>query len=139
MNLSKNFTLAEMMRTSSKYENIATAENIANMKALCTYVLQPLRDWYGKSIKVNSGFRSPLVNKSVGGSATSEHKTGHAADITAGSNGENKKLFDYIRDNLEFGQLINEYDYSWIHVSYNPTRQRNEVWEKTSKGYKRLT
>jgi hypothetical protein len=134
MNLSTNFTLDEMTKSSAPYLNRpSTTERIALVQ-LCKNVLQPLRDWYGKRIDVNSGYRSPLVNKHVGGAKNSQHVKGEAADITAGSKEENKKLFDYILENLPHDQVLNEYDYRWIHVSFKTTGNRNEAGKITGKG-----
>ena len=81
-----------------------------------------MREWYGKPIIVNSGYRCEALNKAIGGAKSSQHMLGEAADITVGSKEENEKLFDYIKDNLEFDQLINESDFSWVHVSYREGR-----------------
>ena len=81
-------------------------------------MLDPLREWYGKPVTVNSGYRCPQLNRMVGGAASSQHLKGEAADITAGSKEENRKLFDYIKSHLPFDQLIDEKNYSWVHVSY---------------------
>lgn len=118
MRLSKNFTLDEMIRTSTGISNIPTDKEIENIKMLVENVLQPLRDHMNRPIIVNSGFRSKEVNKAVGGSKTSGHMLGTAADITAGTRTLNKMMYEFIRDNCEFRQLINEYNYSWIHVEY---------------------
>ena len=127
MQLSKNFTLAELTRTSAPYENYPQVKERIALKQLVDNVLQPLRDLYGKPIKVNSGFRSPLVNKHVGSkSENSQHLKGEAADITCGSREENIKLYNLIRDNLPFDQLINEYDFSWVHVSYKVKGNRKQ-------------
>ena len=126
MNLSKNFTLEEMCVTHANIANRPTQDNINNLGLLVREVLQPLRDLVGFSIHVNSGFRSPLVNKSVGGVPTSQHVKGQAADIVSQNN---KLLFDTIHEELLFDQLINEHDYSWIHVSYKSQGNRNEVLE----------
>ena len=75
-------------------------------------------------ITVSSGFRSAVVNKAVGGSSTSQHCKGEAADLQCA---DNKMLFDIIKDNFVFDQLINEHDYSWIHVSLKEYGNRNEV------------
>lgn len=124
MNLTKNFTLKELTKTSSKFDNTPNAEEICRLRVLCEKVLQPTRDEYGKPITVNSGFRSYLVNKDVGGVDASQHRKGEAADISAGSKAENKKLFEIIKTSGDYDQLINEYDYSWVHVSYT-TRRKN--------------
>jgi hypothetical protein len=88
-----------------------------------------LREWYGKPIIVNSGYRCEALNKAIGGAKSSQHMLGEAADITAGSKEENEELFNYIKDNLEFDQLINESDFSWVHVSYREGRLRKQVLE----------
>ena len=82
---------------------------------------------YGKPIVVTSGYRSKAVNNSVNGATSSQHALGEAADISIGSKEENKKLFNLIKDNLPFDQLINEYDYSWVHVSYREGRLRKQI------------
>jgi Ulp1 family protease len=81
---------------------------------------------YGAAIHVNSGYRSPAVNKAVGGVRNSQHSLGEAADITVQSRQGNKKLFEIIRDNLNFDQLINERDFSWIHVSYKSEEENRK-------------
>lgn len=97
--------------------NTPGEEEKRNLIALVMKVLDPLREKYGHPIKVNSAYRSPFVNEKAKGQASSQHVKGQAADITAGSKEENKKLYDLLKD-MDFDQLINEYDYSWIHVSY---------------------
>ncbi len=98
-------------------DNTPTDKAVENMTRLIKVVLDPLREAYGQPITVNSGYRSPALNKAVGGAKNSQHMTGEAADITVGSKEGNKWLFEYIRDNLPYDQLIDEYDYSWVHVS----------------------
>ena len=97
---------------------IPPLQEAGNLKALADNVLDPLREWYGKPITVNSGYRCPQLNRLVGGAASSQHLKGEAADITAGSKEANRKLFDYIKSHLPFDQLIDEKNYSWVHVSY---------------------
>ena len=89
-----------------------------NLEALVENILDPLREKYGKPIKVNSGYRSQELNQVVGGTATSQHTKGEAADITGGSKEENKKLFELIKASGIYDQLIDESNYSWVHVSY---------------------
>lgn len=135
MNLSKNFTLSEL--TSSNAADCYNIENtpgrleLENLKKLCNEILQPIRDKYGKSIYVNSGYRNPKVNRLVGGSSSSQHTLGQAADITVGSKEGNKKLFDLIVQMIKdkeitVGQLIDEKDYKWIHISL-PYRKVNQI------------
>jgi hypothetical protein len=88
---------------------------------------EPLRKWYGKPIKVNSFFRCKELNEAVKGSKTSQHVTGHAIDLSTGSKKENEKLFNWAKDNLEFDQLINEYEFSWVHISYVPDKNRKQI------------
>lgn len=105
--------------TAEKYgiSNTPGTEEKRNLIALVMQVLDPLREKYGRPIKVNSAYRSTFVNKLVSGTETSQHCKGQAADITAGSKEENKKLFDLLKT-MEFDQLIDENDYQWVHVSY---------------------
>jgi hypothetical protein len=107
--------------------NEPNAEQLSNMKRVAELVFEPLRAWYGKPIKINSFFRSEKLNVAVGGAKNSDHKFGRAIDISAGSKVENKKLFDWLKANVEYDQLINEYDYRWIHVSYNINKNRKQV------------
>lgn len=127
----KHFTIEEMTESSTAkakdIDNTPSQEILAKLQKLIEAILDPLREWYGKPIRVNSGYRCEALNKAVDGSNTSQHKLGEAADITAGSKEENKKLFEYIKDNLPFDQLINESDFSWIHVSYREGRLRKQV------------
>jgi len=98
------------------------------MKAVAEQCFEPLRKWYGKPIKINSFYRCPELNEVVKGASNSQHVKGQAIDIDAGSREENKKLFDYIKTNLIYDQVINEYDYSWVHVSFNPGQNRNQAF-----------
>lgn len=130
--ISKNFTLEEMTASGvahlKKIDNTPSPEIRQNIQQLVENTLQPIRDLYGQPITVNSGYRSPKLNKAVGGAATSRHLQGKAADITAGDSLENKKLFDLIQaSKIPFDQLIDEYDYSWIHISYNERNNRRQV------------
>lgn len=113
---SKYFTYEELTHSNTGLLNIPNAEQLANMQELVTQILDPLRELYGKPITVNSCFRSVLVNKKVGGARTSDHLKGMAADIHCDSN---SLLYKLIRDNFMFKQLINEHDYTWVHVSYD--------------------
>lgn len=127
MNLSKNFTLEEMTDTSTGLPNNPSKKEINNLKLLCENILQPLRDFIGEPITVNSGYRSESVNKEVKGAKNSAHMLGTAADITMNSKDNNKKMFEWIRENCEFRQLINEYDYSWIHIEYRTGDNKKQV------------
>lgn len=98
-------------------DNTPSKDAIENIEALVSKVLDPLREAFGKPVYVRSGYRSVDLNMAVGGVKNSQHLKGEAADITANSREDNQWLFEYIRDNLPFDQLIDEYNYSWVHVS----------------------
>lgn len=103
-----------------------------NLEKLIVNILDPIRSLYGKPIYVNSGFRSESLNKAVGGAKNSQHMDGKAADITGGSREENKKIWDVIlflfqEGDIEFDQLIDENNLSWIHISYNEDNNRGEI------------
>ena len=87
--------------------------------------LDPLREAWGKPIKVNSGFRCPRLNKEVGGSPSSQHMKGEAADITVGNRADNRRLYHLLTTlHLPVDQAINERDFAWIHLSYGPRHRR---------------
>lgn len=119
----KYFSFKEMIQSdtakSKGIENIPDWEQIDALRTLIEAVLDPLREWYSKSIIINSGFRSEALNSAVGGVSNSFHLYGQAADITAGSREENEKLFNYIKDNLPFTELGWEGNGTWIHVGWN--------------------
>jgi hypothetical protein len=131
MNLSANFSLKELTKSDTAtrlgIDNTPDDETIDNLKTLCDKVLQPVRDHFGKTVTVNSGYRSPESNAAVGGSKTSDHCKGQAADIEI-AGVANADLAQWIMDNLEYTQLILEFytqgipDSGWVHVSYNPDR-----------------
>lgn len=127
----KWFDLTELTHSDTaiakKIDNTPTEEVKKNLENLVKYVLDPLREMYGKPIYVNSGYRSEALNKAVGGSKTSQHVLGMAADIDTRTREGNQELFDLIAKNLSFDQLIDEKDYSWIHVSFDPKRLRNQI------------
>lgn len=128
----KYFTIEDMTKSSTAtakgIDNTPSKDIEAKLQKLIEAVLDLLREWYGKPIRVNSGYRCEALNEAIGSKANnSQHLYGEAADITAGSKEENKKLFEYIKDNLPFDQLINESDFSWIHVSYREGRLRKQV------------
>ena len=128
MNLTGNFTLSEMTKSETALrhdmDNSPDQAAISNLQALAVHVLQPVRDHYGKGVKVNSGFRHPDVNAKVGGSKTSDHCKGMAADIEI-PGVPNAELAEWIRSNLLFTQVILEFytqgvpDSGWVHVSYD--------------------
>ena len=135
MNLSPNFTLSEMTKSETalrhNLDNTPGETEIENLRVLCEHVLQPVRDHYGKGVKVNSGFRHPDVNAAVGGSKTSDHCKGQAADIEI-PGVPNHELAEWIKANLSYTQLILEFytrgipDSGWVHVSYDPANLKKQ-------------
>jgi hypothetical protein len=127
----KYFTLKELTRSATAeakgIDNTPTPEVEKNLTLLVENVLDPLRKLSGKPITVNSGYRCQELNKAVGGSKTSDHVKGFAADITGGSKEENERLFYLIKYNFNFKQLIDEKDFSWVHVSYDPSNLKNQI------------
>lgn len=128
MKISDNFDLEEFVNspTAQKYniDNTPDEQVKNNIIQLVTNILQPIREEWGKPLMVNSGYRCQALNNKVGGSKTSQHLTGDAADITTGNASDNKKLFHIIVDmcqqnKVTYGQLIDEYNYKWLHIS-NP-------------------
>jgi hypothetical protein len=140
--LTKNFSLAEMTKSETALrhgmENNPGPDELNNLLQLCANVLQPIRDHYQKGVKVNSSYRSPDVNAKVGGSRTSDHCRGMAADIEI-PGVPNAELATYIRDNLQFTQLILEFytpgipDSGWVHVSYDDQELKKQVLTATKK------
>jgi nicotinamidase-related amidase len=136
MQLSPNFSLAEMVKSETALrhdmDNTPGEAEIENLKRLAEKVLQPVRDHYGKGVKVNSGFRHPEVNAKVGGSKTSDHCKGQAADIEI-PGVANADLAQWITENLDFTQVILEFytpgipDSGWVHVSFDPANLKKQV------------
>lgn len=140
MNLTKNFTLSEMTKSETALrlglDNQPDETQLANLKVLAEKVLQPVRDHFARGVKVNSALRVPAVNSAVGGSKTSDHCKGQAADIEI-PGVANGVLAQWIADNLEFTQLILEFytpgvpDSGWAHVSYVPDNLKKQVLTAT--------
>jgi uncharacterized protein YcbK (DUF882 family) len=136
MKLTQHFSLEEMTKsqTASRkgIDNTAPPEVVENLKLLCENVLEYVRVRFGKPITVNSGYRGPKLNKAIGGAKNSQHMTGQAADIEIAGI-DNKVLFNWIKDNMEFDQLILEYykegipDSGWVHVSWSSAGNRKQI------------
>ena len=139
MKLSAHLDLSEVTRSESAkrngISNMPTEQHIANFKLLAEKVFEPIRLHFNCPIHISSAYRSEALNKAVGGSSTSQHCTGEAIDVDMDgctSGVTNKMVFDYIKDNLSFDQLIYEFGDSknpdWVHVSYESTgKQRKQV------------
>ena len=131
-NISKHITYDEAVISPTAIragiDNSPNETELRDMKNVANNLFEPIREWYGKPIKINSFFRCAKLNKLVKGSPTSQHVKGEAIDISAGSKAENKNLFDYIvSSGLEFDQLINEYDFTWLHISLRKKANRKQV------------
>lgn len=140
--LTKNFSLAEMVKSETALrhgmDNTPGEEEKENLLRLAANVLQPIRDHYQRGVKVNSGYRSPDVNAKVGGSRTSDHTRGMAADIEI-PGVPNADLASWIKENLSYTQLILEFytpgvpDSGWVHVSFDPANLKKQDLTATRK------
>lgn len=147
MQLSKNLSLSEMMRSESAKKkginNTPTEEHTANMKKLAMNIFQPIREHFNVPIHISSGYRSAALNASIkGASKTSQHSTGEAIDIDMdGTSITNMQIFNWIKNNLVFDQLIYEFgndkNPDWVHVSYESTgKQRKQILKAIKKNGK---
>lgn len=138
MKLSKNLTLSEMTKSQTAtrlgIDNSPTPEHFKNMQILAKNIFQPIRDYFSVPFGVSSGYRSEALNKAIGGSKSSQHCKGEAIDIDRdyGNDPNNSEVFHYIKDNLDYDQLIWEFgteqNPNWVHVSYNTTgKQRGQI------------
>ena len=104
---------------------------LANMKLLAEKIFEPLREWVGGPIRINSFFRCKALNKAIGGSTSSQHCKGQAMDIDdGGCKKTNAEMYEWIKENLDFDQMIWEFgdekNPNWVHVSYvSPEENRN--------------
>jgi len=135
MKLSKNFALSEITHSNTAkrlgIDNEPTETHLQNMQHLVDNLLQPLRDAVGP-IRVSSGYRNPALNRAIGGSRSSQHCKGEALDLQFWEMGEmnNKVIYDWIlQSGLEFDQMINEFDFAWIHISLKAEDNRKQVLE----------
>jgi len=137
MQISKHLSLAEVIRSESAkrhgISNMPKPEHIENFKKLAENVFEPIREHFKRPIHVSSGYRSQALNAVIGGSLSSQHCKGEALDLDMdGTEITNKQVFDYIKDNLHFDQLIWEFgtkdNPDWVHVSYSSSKvQRGEI------------
>jgi len=140
-NISKHITFKEATVTNSGILNLPNEKQLIAMKILAKEVFEPLREHFATPIKINSMFRSAMVNKAIGGSETSQHcaNNGAAVDLDGLGTLTNKMIFDYIKDNLEFDQLIweagTDENPNWVHVSYKLTKNRKQVLRMKNKKY----
>ena len=136
MLLSDNLSLAEAISSATALRkgiaNKPTQQHLLNLKEVALHIFQPCREHFGKPLRVTSGYRSEALNKAIGGSSKSQHSKGEALDMQSTKGYTNKELFMYIKDHLEFDQLIGEFpdnvgEYAWVHCSYKKEGNRGEV------------
>ena len=133
MKLSENFSLLELTKSQTAerkgIDNTPSPTHRDNLKSLCARILQPIRDHFGKVVSVSSGYRSPELCTAIGSKITSQHAKGQAADFEIYGL-SNQELANYIKENLDYDQLILEYwtpespNNGWIHCSYNSEGNR---------------
>ena len=136
MNLSDNLSLAEAIKSATALRkgiaNKPTQSHLINLKEVANNIFQPCREHFGKPLRVTSGYRSEELNKAIGGSSKSQHSKGEALDMQSTKGYTNKELFMFIKDHLNFDQLIGEFpdnvgEYAWVHCSYKKEGNRGEV------------
>jgi hypothetical protein len=134
MNITEHFSMRELTYSQTAIKNgipnIPKDPQVTeNLKTLCEKVLEPLREGMKCAIKISSGYRSPELNKLIGGAKASQHNIGQAVDIDL--DGKNAEVFDYIANNLDFDQMIWEFgddkNPDWVHVSYNAAGNRKQL------------
>lgn len=141
MKLTAHFDLSEFTRSESAkregLDNTPTAEHLENIKILCEKVLEPIRLRFG-SINISSGYRGKMLNHFIGGAVNSDHCLGRAADIDmddVGTGVTNTEVFNYIKDNLDYDQLIWEFGNKekpdWVHVGYRLNENRKQTLRAT--------
>ena len=133
MRLSKNFTLSEITKSNTAkrlgIKNAPNQEHLNNMQILIRDLIQPMRDALGP-IRISSGYRSPVLNRAIGGSNKSQHCKGQAVDIQFWKEGKmcNKEVYDWVlKEGIKFDQMINEFDYAWIHISLRPDNKNRRM------------
>ena len=134
MQLSKNFSLAEMTKSQTAtrmgMDNNPSEDEVENLRLLCERVLQPVRDHFNHTVTISSGYRNEILSRKIGSSSTSQHCAGEAADFEIFGT-PNNEVFNWIKDNLLYDQMILEYwnedepNSGWIHVAYNPDQEEN--------------
>lgn len=135
--ISNHISIAESTRSNTAarlgISNIPDGDTINNMRKVAKKVFEPLREWVGEPIKINSFYRSPDLNTAIGGSKKSQHCKGQAIDIDdTYCSATNAEMFTYIKNNLDFDQLIWEFgdasNPDWVHVSYvSSEKNRNRI------------
>ena len=135
MRLSKNFVLSEITRSNTATRlgitNEPSKKHLENMQVLITELIQPMRNALGP-IRISSGYRSPQLNRAIGGSSKSQHCKGQALDLQFWKDGKmcNQEIYQWVlKSGLQFDQMINEFDFAWIHISLKKEKNRKQVLE----------
>jgi hypothetical protein len=146
MQLSKHLSLAEVSRSETAkrrgINNTPSGEHLENFKKLAENIFEPIREHFKVPIIISSGYRSKELNSAIGGSSTSQHCQGEAIDIDMdGTSITNAQIFHFIKDNLNFDQMIWEFgtdkNPDWVHVSYESTgKQRKQILKAVKSGGK---
>ena len=141
--ISKNISYKEATFSQTaknlKIKNVPTEKHLKNMKAVAENVFQPLREWADHPIRINSMYRCEELNTAIRGSLNSQHIKGQAIDLSSLGEKTNGELFEYIKENLDFDQMIWEFgddeNPKWIHVSYvNKKSNRNRILRAKYRG-----
>lgn len=138
MQVSKYVAISEVTSSDTAkrkgISNMPTPEHLENLKVTCEAVHTPIREHFGKPIFISSAYRSAALNKAIGGSSSSDHCNGRALDLDQDDKGTgvtNKMVFDFVKDNLEFDQLIWEFgtekNPDWVHVGYRKGANRKQI------------
>jgi zinc D-Ala-D-Ala carboxypeptidase len=142
MKISQHLTLAELIRSESAkrlgISNMPTQEHIENLKELAENIFEPIRNHFGSSIYISSGYRSQKLNAAIGGSMNSQHSRGMAIDIDMdGTDIKNSAIFEYAKT-LQFDQLIWEFgtkeNPDWVHISYSPLNRKQILYATKRNG-----
>jgi hypothetical protein len=148
MKLSNYVSLAEVTKSDTAtrrgISNEPTPEHLENLKTICTEVFDKIREHFGVPIYISSGYRSAALNKAIGGSKNSDHNLGRALDLDQDGRGNgvtNMEVFEFIKDNLEFDQLIGEFqradgNFEWVHVGYRKGANRKQILVAYKEGTK---
>ena len=147
MKVSKYVSLAEVTRSDTAkrqgIDNTPQGQHLENLKVICEEVFDKVREYFGVPIFISSGYRSAGLNKAIGGSSTSDHSLGRALDLDQDGHGNgvtNMDVFNYIKDNLEFDQLIYEFgtdkNPDWVHVGYRKGANRKQILRAIKEGGK---
>jgi zinc D-Ala-D-Ala carboxypeptidase len=139
MKLSEHLDLVEVTRSDyakkNGINNMPNPEHTENLIELANKIFEPIRKHFNKPIHISSGYRSKELNAKIGGAKNSQHTVGQAIDIDQGDRKQNIEIFDFIKNNLDYDQLINEFNYDWIHVSYNTNgKQAKQVLDAIKEG-----